>query len=264
MKNPLDHVLDFSDRFLSGNFGTYLNLDNVPLKLFDGAAVNGIGVSLTETMDPAFIEWQREIVFADVGKLGQRAAMQLSPGEFVLASLSRPTQIEAYRGAFAKLNFMSNATTKYAIRGIVDSISLGRNMTPLDMDRSERPSFLARALLLSGFISRYNWKCRVWDGERSLSFFTDPLGCREALKLRDLAPGRKRRTAILHWVSEHYRKQRDMGKSFIKEHLRGKETATIRGCRVSIYPSDYDIERSERADLSESADPIARLTDADA
>lgn len=95
---------------------------------------------------------------------------------------------------------------------------------------------------------RYEWS--VWIGHNSgprIRFLTDPLGAREVFRLRDLPPGRDRRSALRHWVSAHARRRNsDMDSeslTWIRRHMRGTTDFTWNGLRCRIQPDEYELER---------------------
>lgn len=67
---------------------------------------------------------------------------------------------------------------------------------------------------------------------------TDPSGIRALLHDRDVAAGKNRRDAVVHWVSEHLRKKRknpdDL--AYVRAHLRGQREVVWQGMRCRINP----------------------------
>jgi hypothetical protein len=100
-------------------------------------------------------------------------------------------------------------------------------------------------LAMMGFadgIRRY-WLAyiRLGDSPR-IVMPTDPTGVRSLWALRDIPNGKKRRDALLHWVSEHWRKSRRSpdDASYVKRHLRGKRNLTCDGLTVDIVPAELN------------------------
>ena len=95
------------------------------------------------------------------------------------------------------------------------------------------------------FTNNYYWTVYLgWDGCPGVRFPTDPTGAKEIFRLRDIPDGKKRRTAILHWVKEHYRKKRgiDARENIkIREHLRGGNVFRWNGLTCKIQPSVEEI-----------------------
>lgn len=115
-----------------------------------------------------------------------------------------------------------------------------------DADWSQRIQ-LAMSL---AFTRQFFWSVKIgYEGSPMIRIPTDPVGAREVFRLRDIPEGRKRRAAIRHWVSEHWRKRRDDPSEEVKvrEHLRAATTFTWNGLRCEISPSDDDIQRARRA-----------------
>jgi hypothetical protein len=100
--------------------------------------------------------------------------------------------------------------------------------------------------------ARYWWSVYLsFEGSPSLRFLADPTGVREVFRLRDAPPGAKRRAALVHWVSEHWRrKPRSDDLAWVQKHLRGQRTFHWNGLRCVIdAPSIAEIsgEVEERA-----------------
>lgn len=97
---------------------------------------------------------------------------------------------------------------------------------------------------------RYYWSVLLGEnaGPRA-RFLTDIAGVREVFRLRDIPPGKQRRSALRHWVVDHWRRNRGQEDvaHLVREHLRGALEFTWNGLRCSIVPSDEDIERVERS-----------------
>lgn len=97
---------------------------------------------------------------------------------------------------------------------------------------------------------QFFWSVKIgYEGSPMIRIPTDPIGAREAFRLRDIPEGKQRRAAIRHWVSEHWRKRRDDHAEEVKvrEHLRAATTFTWNGLRCEIHPSDDDMHRANRA-----------------
>lgn len=94
------------------------------------------------------------------------------------------------------------------------------------------------------FSSRYNWHVhfRIGDGPR-LSLVTKPEHARHLFKARDLPPGKERRAALRHWVSEHYRRPDTITPIGVRSHFRGADSFDWSGLRCEIEPSEYDKDR---------------------
>lgn len=67
---------------------------------------------------------------------------------------------------------------------------------------------------------------------------------KEVLKDRDKPENGKRRSSLVHLVSQHKRETKQ-NLIYVREHLRGKIECKWRGWDVTLHPSRYDIERLE-------------------
>jgi len=116
----------------------------------------------------------------------------------------------------------------------------------LNQDNILKDSNMIRASLGWQFSRYYNWTVYLsFEGWSGLSFRTDPIGAREIFRLRDIPEGKKRRTALKHWVCEHYRKNRSISeveKVKVIKHLRGANEFTWNGLKCKIMPSQYDLD----------------------
>ncbi len=80
------------------------------------------------------------------------------------------------------------------------------------------------------------WTVEIGVDGRSILLVTDPRGLLAAMALRDVPEGKKRRDALLHWVSSHWRKnQTGEPNIHVREHKRGKRKFQLIGpiwCKV--------------------------------
>lgn len=97
------------------------------------------------------------------------------------------------------------------------------------------------------FSFRYYWFVQLgFDDTLSFKILTDNEGAKTVFRLRDIPSGKKRRTALYHWVHEHYRNVPQSDKLdtvFIKSYLRGEQNFQWGDLRCQIIPSEYDIEK---------------------
>lgn len=97
----------------------------------------------------------------------------------------------------------------------------------------------------------YLWSVMLGEqGSPRTRFVTDPLGVREAFRLRDIPPGRERRAALRHWVREHWRRkgrESAQDRAWVRAHLRGATEFTWSGLRCRVEPSREDVRRSAAA-----------------
>jgi hypothetical protein len=80
---------------------------------------------------------------------------------------------------------------------------------------------------------------------------TDPTGIRALLKERDKPAGKKRRSALLHWVKDHYRKSRNNPDDLIKvqEYMRGTLDFSWFGFQGKIIPTHQERQWLRDRDL---------------
>jgi hypothetical protein len=97
------------------------------------------------------------------------------------------------------------------------------------------------------FARRYEWTVRLAYGSApSISLVTNPTGALEVFRLRDIPPGHRRRAALRHWVSEHWRSRGTEDAVKVRAHLRGEHKFNWNGLRCEICPSAFDVERAEQ------------------
>ncbi|MBZ5619883.1 MAG: hypothetical protein LAQ69_14340 [Acidobacteriia bacterium] len=97
------------------------------------------------------------------------------------------------------------------------------------------------------FSRQYEWRVSLgWAGCPTISFLTDPVGAREVFRLRDIPNGQSRRSALRHWVVEHWRKSRrdDAEVAKVRTHLRGSTDFTWNGLACRILPSADDVRKA--------------------
>jgi len=118
----------------------------------------------------------------------------------------------------------------------------GRNSHQPDSDYTN----LVR--LIGGFALRryYQWSVLLGEeGSPRARWITDPIGIREAFKLRDIPEGEQRRKALLNWVREHWRRKRDWTANdvtWIKKHLRGQWSYNWNGFLCQIEPPESELK----------------------
>lgn len=173
---------------------------------------------------PRMFEHQEAVVHPTGHKLGSIGALAVVRGQLIEAAIPRSP---------------SGVST-------ADIYGFGRNRPQADA------STLFDVTLAQGIELRREYHWSVMLGEIGLPrcrFVTDPLGCREAFRLRDLPPGRNRRAALRNWVSEHWRQRRNPmaeDRAWVRAHLRGAEDFTWNGLRCRIEPSREDLRKQSR------------------
>jgi hypothetical protein len=121
-------------------------------------------------------------------------------------------------------------------------------------------AFYIGILCSVAFKERWKVEIRLAPNLPSVSFFTDPTGIKETFKFRDVPEGKARRDALLHWVSEHWRRTRDDPEveAYVREHLRGQDYFTWHDMEVKIRLPEQDIARHEAAISSRKAKRLAQ------
>jgi hypothetical protein len=91
--------------------------------------------------------------------------------------------------------------------------------------------------------SEYCWSVSLgWDDKLMLRFPTDALGVKEVFRLRSIPNGESRKKALLHWVSEHYRRTKKYDEPIdIQPYLRGNVKFNWNGLLCVIKPSIDDV-----------------------
>lgn len=96
---------------------------------------------------------------------------------------------------------------------------------------------------------RYEWAVVLGlEGSPSVRFVTDPTGIKDMFRIRDIPEGRDRRAALLAWITDHWRQNRDDPdlEVYVRKHLRGATSFTFKGMKASIIPSQFDVEKLNR------------------
>jgi hypothetical protein len=85
-------------------------------------------------------------------------------------------------------------------------------------------------------------KIKMEDCLPGLALMTDPIGIRELLRFRNIPEGKRRRDALLHWVADHWRKDRNDPETelYVRKHLRGAEKCTYKNYAIDVKASRED------------------------
>ena len=111
----------------------------------------------------------------------------------------------------------------------------------------EQEHFAIQLAMGIAFSREYEWRVSLgWTGHPSISFVTDPVGAREVFRLRDIANGQSRRSALRQWIGEHWRRTRrdDREERRVRAHLRGATQFTWNGLECRIMPSADDLRKA--------------------
>jgi len=97
--------------------------------------------------------------------------------------------------------------------------------------------------------SKLQWSCRISIGRVTVVVYCDPTAVRELWKLRDLPAGASRRAALLHWVSDHWRKHRHDPdtEGYVRKHLRGQNECAQGDMRIEVIPGLVTAQTIEQA-----------------
>lgn len=95
------------------------------------------------------------------------------------------------------------------------------------------------------FSARYDWRVLIAATKAAprLALAVKPDNARRLFKARELPPGRERRAALRHWVTEHYRNLQAVEPTGVRSHFRGAEAFDWSGLHCEIEPSEYDRDR---------------------
>lgn len=113
----------------------------------------------------------------------------------------------------------------------VFGIAGGEVFDAADMDGFVVPDFgdYLKMCISAMLVSQWSNTIEIGVDGRSLTMLTDLDGARQALAMRDVPEGKKRRDALLHWVSQHWRAKPTGGKCSVKRHKRGTRKFTVMG-----------------------------------
>lgn len=96
---------------------------------------------------------------------------------------------------------------------------------------------------------RYDWHVAFGFADHGprVIFPTNPSGCLALFRSRNLGSGEKRRAALRHWVTNHYRQigADNTNLSYIRDHLRGNTRFIWNGLDCELLVSEFDLEKNE-------------------
>lgn len=96
---------------------------------------------------------------------------------------------------------------------------------------------------------RYEWAVSLGlEDSATIRFATDPTGMKDLFRIRDLPEGRDRRSALMTWVSDHWRQDREDPELevYVRKHLRGAVEFKWQGMSAELSPARYDLEMREK------------------
>lgn len=95
------------------------------------------------------------------------------------------------------------------------------------------------------FSARYDWHVTIAarPGAPRIALPCAPSEARKLFAGRDLPPGRSRRAALRHWVTEHFRGVQTERPVGVRSHFRGAQAFDWAGLSCAVEPSEYDRDR---------------------
>lgn len=141
------------------------------------------------------------------------------------------------KGADARVGYAAAVPTTAGYK-----VFLGPGKDSESRQRSENEIFMMINMIVSlSFQRQFEWHTQIsYNDGPSVSFATDPIGVREVFALRDLGES-KRRAALLHWVSAHWRQKRDGDLTEVRKHLRGSRHFKWNGFEVKVTPPASEV-----------------------
>lgn len=127
------------------------------------------------------------------------------------------------------------------------------------------PELMRSISLMNGMAlrHRYEWAVSLgFENCPSVRFSTDPTGIKELFRLRDVPDGRDKRSALMNWVSDHWRQDRKDSdvETYVRKHLRGTTKFNWRGFEAKLMPSAFDMDK---VDEIKQARELMKLSGAD-
>jgi hypothetical protein len=97
--------------------------------------------------------------------------------------------------------------------------------------------------------TRWSISLRFEPESPGLCFITDPTGIREFFRFRDVPEGKARRSALVGWVTDHWRVSRKdpNDEIYVREHLRGVREFSWRSLAGSIHIPELDVKKDAAA-----------------
>lgn len=96
---------------------------------------------------------------------------------------------------------------------------------------------------------RYEWAVSIGrDDGPSVRVAVDPTAIKELFRYRDANSGSLRRSALMTWVSDHWRQTRKDPEiaAYVRKHLRGERLFRWEGLNITILPPEFDMDLEDR------------------
>lgn len=93
--------------------------------------------------------------------------------------------------------------------------------------------------------ARYYWHAAMATNGPRLLIPTSPKGCLDLFANRKKGEAERRRTALRHWVHNHYRDNESSGLTYVRDHLRGIIEFDWYDLQCELLVSEFDLEKNE-------------------
>jgi hypothetical protein len=116
-------------------------------------------------------------------------------------------------------------------------------------DATDETNATVRMATAVALRQRYEWAVAVGlEDSLSVRFSTDPTGIGALFRLRDLPDGKDRREALMTWITDHWRQDRqdDDMELYVRKHLRGAINFNWRGLTCELLPAPFDVELRDK------------------
>jgi hypothetical protein len=216
--------------------------------LWDGAIVQMPGSTMPLHYDASEQDWAHRICYRQfnsssneltlIREISKAQARALGAKRFYPGRTLEVAVADVVRGKIVEAIHSPAVARGRSVFSMLDGHELTRAR-----GRSEEPLMID--LIANMLADRYEWRVRfrAAPGQLSATIPTDPVGAREAFKLRDLPEGRSRRTALRNWVRSHWRSKRPASDpELVQAHLRGETNFNWNGMECELLPSQFDRE----------------------
>lgn len=170
------------------------------------------------------------------------------------------TKLVPHKAVFAYSGVLSDNGRWWAQRNICGL--LAGNWTPIDVDKTilrggvvrtytdnaDHRSKMARSVAMAfslALTERYQWHAAfgAYEGPRLL-LPTSSAGAANMFKDRDKLAAHSRRSALRHWVNNHFRSAEE-NITYVRDHLRGATKFFWKDLPCELMVSEFDMEKNE-------------------